>query len=197
LGSAIVLASGNKHKLQELRAILDGYRILDLSDIAFSGEIVENGETFAQNALIKARTVHAFCGLTVIADDSGLCVERSAARPAFYSARYSGKGATDEKNNHKLLKALEGIENRNAVFVCAAAAVFDDGAEACEVGVVRGRIGYGRRGSGGFGYDPLFICDENGKTYAEMTAEEKNALSHRQRAFAKLKTVIDGKKETL
>ncbi len=195
--NTIVLASGNKHKLEELRSILAGYRLLSLSDIAFGGEIVENGETFAENALIKARTVHAFCGLTVIADDSGVCVEALGGAPGVYSARYSGKDATDEKNNEKLLKELAGIENRNAVFVSAAAAVFRDGTEACEIGVVRGRIGHDYRGSGGFGYDPLFICDENGKTYAEMSAEEKNALSHRQRAFAKLKTIIDAKRAAI
>ncbi len=193
----IVLASGNKHKLDELRAILDGYQVLSLVDIAFADEIVEDGETFAENALIKARAVHACCGLTVIADDSGVCVEALGGEPGVYSARYSGEDATDEKNNAKLLEKLTGMENRSAVFVSAAAAVFRDGSEACEIGVVRGRIGYTPRGNGGFGYDPLFICDETQKTYAEMTPEEKNALSHRQRAFAKLKIVIDGKGEAV
>lgn len=193
----IVLASGNKHKLDELRKILKGYNLLSLSDISFDGEIVENGATFAENALIKARVVHSACGLTVIADDSGICAEALGGEPGIYSARYSGEGATDEKNNIKLLKKMDGKQNRVASFVSAAAVVFSDGSEACEIGVVRGRIGCAYRGNGGFGYDPLFICDGNNKTYAEMTAAEKNALSHRQRAFAKLKKIIDQNPEKI
>ncbi len=189
----IVLASGNAHKLKELKRILKGFTILSLKDIGFTDEIVEDGTTFEENALIKARAVHNACGYTVIADDSGICVDYLNGAPGVYSARFSGQNATDKSNNEKLLKLLNGVENRRAEFVSAAAAVFSDGTQIVVRGVVEGSVATEYRGSAGFGYDPLFICDENQKTYAQMSEDEKNSLSHRKRAFEKLNVILQEK----
>lgn len=182
----IVLASRNKKKIVELQALLsqkiEGVEILSLDDVGITDEIEENGTTFAENALIKASAA-AKSGYIGVGDDSGLSVDYLDGAPGIYSARYSGEHGNDEENNKLLLKNLEGVSDRRAKFVCAIACVFPDGQESiCVRGESAGRITEEYFGNGGFGYDPIFFCDEIGKTYAEATAEEKNAISHRGRA---------------
>lgn len=196
----ILLASHNKNKIAELEALLKTVcadaEVVSLSDIGFTGEIVEDGETFTENALIKART-GARLGYITVADDSGLMVDALGGAPGVYSARYAGEDGNTEKNNAKLLAALQGVpqDKRTAHFVSVVACVFPDGREDIVVrGECPGEILTSPRGKTGFGYDPLFWYAPFGKTYAEMTAEEKNSISHRgvamqafAKAFAKLK----------
>lgn len=189
----ILLASHNKNKIAELqtllRAICADAEVVSLSDIGFSDEIVEDGETFEANALIKAHT-GAGLGYITVADDSGLAVDALGGAPGVYSARYAGEDGNTEKNNAKLLAALEGVpvERRGARFVSVVACAFPDGRSDILVrGESPGEILTAPRGKAGFGYDPLFWYAPLGKTYAEMSAEEKNAISHRgaaMRAFA-------------
>ena len=190
----ILLASHNKNKIAELQAMLDATcaeaEVLSLSDIGFRDEIVEDGETFEENALIKAHT-GARLGYITVADDSGLMVDALGGAPGVYSARYAGEDGNTEKNNAKLLAALRGVSasRRGARFVSVVACAFPDGRDDIVVrGECPGRILTAPRGKAGFGYDPLFWYAPLGKTYAEMSAEEKNASSHRgvaMRAFAK------------
>ena len=180
-----VLASNNKKKIRELRTILGRLlpecTVYSLSDIGFEGDIEENGTSFEENSIIKA-SVPARLGYIGVADDSGLCVDALGGAPGIYSARYSGKG--DRENNIKLLSELEGKEDRGAGFVCVMSAVFPDGRIVTARGEVRGTILTAPRGDDGFGYDPLFYCPELGKSFAEASADEKNAVSHRGRALA-------------
>ncbi len=196
----ILLASHNKNKIAELEALLKTVcadaEVVSLSDVGFTDEIVEDGTTFEENALIKART-GARLGYITVADDSGLMVDALGGAPGVYSARYAGEDGNTEKNNAKLLAALQGIpqDKRTAHFVSVVACVFPDGREDIVVrGECPGEILTSPRGKTGFGYDPLFWYAPFGKTYAEMTAEEKNSISHRgvamqafAKAFAKLK----------
>lgn len=195
-----ILASRNPKKIKELNAILSAsipdIRILSLDDIGFEGDIEENGTTFEENALIKARTAMAACGnrYPAIADDSGLSVDALNGEPGVYSARYAGDHGNDAANNELLLKNLEAIpdEKRTAQFVSVIACVFPDGREISVSGEAKGVILREYRGEGGFGYDPLFLyipesADEpRDKTFSEMTAEEKNVISHRGRAIRRL-----------
>ena len=181
-----VLASKNKHKITELQALIRKYipdfEILSLSDVGLNDEIVEDGDSFEANALIKARYA-ARSGYIGIGDDSGLCVDALGGAPGIYSARYAGEDGNDEKNNEKLLRELDGVSDRRARFVCTIGCVFPDGGEPITVtGYAEGEMLTEFRGEGGFGYDPLFYSTENKKTFSEMTAEEKNAVSHRGRA---------------
>ena len=185
----IVLASRNKKKIGELRAILseyiEGIEILSLDDVGIYGEIEEDGDTFEHNALIKAR-VAATSGYIGVGDDSGLEVDALGGAPGVYSARYAGEHGDDEANNDLLLKNLEGKSDRSARFVCCIACVFPEkyGYEPIVVrGNVEGEIICERRGVGGFGYDPLFYFPEFDKTLAEVTPEEKNKVSHRANAI--------------
>ncbi len=196
----ILLASHNKNKIAELEALLKTVcadaEVVSLSDVGFTNEIVEDGTTFEENALIKART-GARLGYITVADDSGLMVDALGGAPGVYSARYAGEDGNTEKNNAKLLAALQGVpqDKRTAHFVSVVACVFPDGREDIVVrGECPGEILTSPRGKTGFGYDPLFWYAPFGKTYAEMTAEEKNSISHRgvamqafAKAFAKLK----------
>lgn len=196
----ILLASHNKNKIAELEALLKTVcadaEVVSLSDVGFTDEIVEDGTTFEKNALIKART-GARLGYITVADDSGLMVDALGGAPGVYSARYAGEDGNTEKNNAKLLAALQGVpqDKRTAHFVSVVACVFPDGREDIVVrGECPGEILTSPRGKTGFGYDPLFWYAPFGKTYAEMTAEEKNSISHRgvamqafAKAFAKLK----------
>ena len=195
----IVLASRNKKKKAELQALLsqhvDGIEILSLDDVEIYEEIEEDGKTFEENALIKAR-VAATSGYIGVGDDSGLCVDALGGAPGIYSARYAGEHGNDEANNDLLLKNLEGKSDRGARFVCCIACVFPEryGIEPFTVrGFVEGEIISERHGNGGFGYDPIFYYAPLGKTLAEVTAEEKNSVSHRANSiklFAeKLKTL--------
>ena len=196
----ILLASHNKNKIAELEALLKTVcadaEVVSLSDVGFTDEIIEDGTTFEENALIKART-GARLGYITVADDSGLMVDALGGAPGVYSARYAGEDGNTEKNNAKLLAALQGVprDKRTAHFVSVVACVFPDGREDIVVrGECPGEILTSPRGKTGFGYDPLFWYAPFCKTYAEMTAEEKNSISHRgvamqafAKAFAKLK----------
>lgn len=190
----IVFATSNKDKAKELKEIFTDYDILTLDDIGFEGEIVEDGATFEENALIKAKAAFEACGLPCVADDSGLCVDALNGAPGIYSARYSGGGYLD--NCLKLMQEMKDVpeEKRGAQFVSAAALYAKKGDEiisAFTLGKVPGKIGFEMKGEGGFGYDPLFIENSTMLTYAEMTKEEKNSLSHRKLAFEALKPEVE------
>ena len=183
----LVLASRNRHKIGELRELLGAYlpelEILSLDDVGIDGEIEENGTTFAENALIKARAA-AKSGYIGMGDDSGLCVRALGGAPGIYSARFAGEHGDDGANNDKLLRELRDKDDRFAEFVCTIACVFPDGKKPLLVeGRTPGIILEEPDGAGGFGYDPLFYYEEAGKSFASMTAEEKNAVSHRGRAI--------------
>jgi len=162
--------------------------VLGLGDFPEIGEIEETGTTFAENSLLKARTVAQATGLVALADDSGLEADALDGAPGVYSARYSGEGATDEKNNLKLLDVLKDVPDaaRGCRFVSVVAAVAPNGAELLAEGRWEGRVLHAPRGSGGFGYDPLFLDLELGRSAAELTPAEKNARSHRGRALRAL-----------
>ena len=186
----IVLASRNKKKIAELQTLLgeyiEGIEILSLDDVGILGEIEENGNSFSENALIKARAA-ASSGYIGIGDDSGLEVDALGGAPGIYSARYAGGHGDDEANNQLLLKNLEDKTDRSARFVCALACVYPDGREdICVIGKAEGEIISEYRGAGGFGYDPLFYFPLLGKTFGELSAEEKNRVSHRSDAIRKM-----------
>ena len=183
----MVLASRNRHKIGELEALLsayvDGIEILSLDEVGIMGEIEEDGTTFEENALIKARAAAA-SGYIGLGDDSGLTVRALGGAPSIYSARYAGEHGNDAENNALLLKNMEGVTDRYAEFVCVIACVLPSGEEFFVRGAARGEILSEYHGEGGFGYDPLFLVPKMGKTFAEMSAEEKNAVSHRGNAVA-------------
>jgi len=184
----VLAATGNAHKLKELQKIFeDEYTIMPMSAAGFTDEIVEDGETFAENAAIKAEAVSAATGFPAIADDSGLMVTALGGEPGVYSARYAGKHGDDEANNDLLLSKMEDITEREAFFVCALALKFPGQEPILAEGRCPGVILHERRGNGGFGYDPLFLYEPLGKTFAQVTDEEKNAISHRARACAAMK----------
>ena len=195
----IVLASSNKHKIAELKTILssvlrEDVEVITIKEAGILDEIVEDGSTFAENALIKARAA-AKSGMIGIGDDSGLTVEALDGAPGIFSARYAGEHGNDALNNEKLLADMANNEDRRAAFVCCIACVFPDGKEdIISHGYIRGEILREARGEGGFGYDPLFYVREFDKTLAELSAEEKNLVSHRALA---LKSFADKFKSTL
>lgn len=180
-----IVASHNKKKLEELTRILKpmGLDVICPSDISGGvPDVEENGTTFEENALLKARSACSYTGLPAIADDSGLCVDALGGEPGIYSARYAGTG-NDADNNALLLKNLEGVskEKRTARFVSVIACVFPDGREFTVRGQCEGRIGFEPQGDGGFGYDPLFITAQG--CFGTMTAEQKDKISHRHNAI--------------
>ncbi len=184
-----IIATHNAHKLLELRRILEPLGIEAVTDTDLGiqlPEVDETGETFAENAYLKAASACAFSGLPAIADDSGLMVDALDGAPGVYSARYAGENGTDEQCNIKLLDALKDVpaEQRGAQFVSAICCVFPDGDTVTANGIVRGSIGYAPKGENGFGYDPLFVTVEyDGKTSAEISDAEKDAISHRGKAL--------------
>lgn len=191
----IAIATNNPNKLREIRAILGGFfdEALSLSDLGIDIDIEETGTTLTENALIKARTIRDLTGLPALADDSGLMVDALYGAPGVYSARYAGEEHDDKKNNALLLKNLEG-KPRDAKFCSVIALCYPDGRELTAEGSVRGVILEEERGTGGFGYDPLFFSPELGKTFAEATPEQKNSVSHRSRALrAMLKLLSSGR----
>ena len=190
-----VVATGNAHKLHEIRAILSGLRVslVPMTELGLPSP-VEDGDSFEENALIKARACRAGAGCGALADDSGLEVDALDARPGIFSARYAGPSASDEDNNAKLLAELVGIpeEARTARYVCAAAYVAGDGEEYVVRGVLEGHIVGEPRGSHGFGYDPYFVPrGGDGRTCAELDPAEKDAISHRGAAFRALRRRIE------
>ena len=187
----IVIASRNKHKIEELEALLSKYvagvKLLSLDDVGIVGDIEENGTTFSENALIKARAA-ASSGKIGGGDDSGLCVNALDGAPGIFSARFAGDHGNDAANNEKLLRELSNKSDRSAAFVCAIACVMPDGREITVEGRAEGTILYSASGQNGFGYDPLFYYPPLDKTFASLSPEEKNGISHRARAveaFAK------------
>lgn len=195
-----VIATENKHKLREIGEILKSFHleVLSMGDAGLAGlEIAEDGSTFEENALIKAKTVMKKTGKLAIADDSGLEVEVLNNQPGIYSARFAGEGATDDENNEKLLKLLKDIplHKRAARFVCSIAAAFPNGDTFTLRGECRGIIGFELKGEDGFGYDPLFIAETYNKTFAEIGEEKKNKISHRAVALEKLKEKLKMKLE--
>ncbi|HEX5558518.1 MAG TPA: non-canonical purine NTP pyrophosphatase [Gaiellales bacterium] len=183
-GRRIVLASGNAHKALELARVLPGWDVQPFG----GGLPEETGETFRENALLKARHVHAAVGggEWVLADDSGIEAAALGGVPGVRSARYAGEGATDEENLAKLLAAVEGRGDRRVRYVAELVAIAPDGAELHGRGELTGTLAAAPRGSGGFGYDPAFVPDGETRTVAEMAPEEKDAMSHRARAAAAL-----------
>lgn len=189
----VVIATNNAHKVEEIRTALDfeGWEFLTLSQCDPYDEPAEDADTFEGNALIKALAAHEHTGLAALADDSGLVVDALDGAPGVYSARYAGAHGDDAANNEKLLRELEGVsdDRRTARFVCSLAFVDEDGTQVFASGAIEGRIAHGLSGEGGFGYDPLFLPDEfaGAKSLAEVTQDEKNAISHRGNALRALK----------
>lgn len=183
----LLVATRNRGKMKEIGAYLGGNvaELLCLADLPHLPETVEDGATFAENALKKAREASEASGLPVIADDSGLTVDALNGRPGVFSARYAGEPGNDGANNRKLLQELAGApaERRGAAFVCVLAFIHPDGTEALFEGKISGRILEDPRGNGGFGYDPLLFIPDHGATMAELTVEQKNRISHRGQAL--------------
>jgi len=197
LAETLLIGSGNRHKAEELRVLLAGlpWDVKGLGDFDPVEEPEETGETFEANALLKARYYGERFGVTCVADDSGLCVDALAGAPGVFSARYAGPGCTYDDNNEKLLNALADRpwHERSARFVCCAAFLPEGGEPHLEIGTVEGHIAVEPHGDHGFGYDPVFVPEGHDRTFAEMTAEEKHALSHRGRAFAKLRAYLESR----
>jgi len=188
----IVFATRNEGKVREITEMLcrTDVELVSLNHFASLPEIVEDGKTYLENALKKARTISEYTGETVLADDSGLQVDVLGGEPGVYSARYAGEGSTDEENNAKLLAKLKDVplEKRGASFFCALVLYHPDGHYHAFEAKWQGRIIDERRGSNGFGYDPIFLWPDLDKTAAELPPEIKNEVSHRGQAFAKLKS---------
>ena len=188
----LVVASDNENKLREFREILGGrFSLVSLREAGVTGEIEETGETFEENALIKARYASTFCGAAAIADDSGLEVDALSGAPGVRSARYCGRHGDDAANNALLLQNLSGVpEPRTARYVAAIALVRPGKPDIVRRGTCEGVILTAPRGTGGFGYDPLFLC-ETGETFAEIAPEKKNAVSHRRRGIEALLRALE------
>lgn len=193
----IIFATGNEGKMKEIRMILAdmGREILSMKEAGIALDIVEDGASYEENALIKARAVAAAAQekrALVLADDSGLEIDYLNGEPGIYSARYLGEETPYSIKNAKLIERLSGVpdDERTARFVCAIAAVLPDGTERTARAAIEGRIGYEEKGSHGFGYDPIFYVPEFGKTTAELTEEEKNQVSHRGKALRLMKEAL-------
>lgn len=195
----IVAASKNRHKIKEIEAITEKYgmKVISRDEAGVPPvEIAEDGETFEENSLKKAREIGALCGKITIADDSGLMVDYLGGAPGVYSARFAGEEASDEKNTEKLLHLLEGVpaQERTARFVSVITMVFPEGDVVVARGECPGRIIQQPAGENGFGYDPVFVPDGYQKTFAQMTSEEKNKISHRAVALRRLESLLEERK---
>ncbi len=200
----IIFATGNEHKMVEIRMILQdlGIEILSQKEAGIVAEVVEDGKSFEENALIKARAIGKLAyekgeyrNAIVLADDSGLEIDALNKEPGIYSARYLGEDTSYTVKNTEILNRLNDVpeEKRTARFVCAVAAYFPDGSDEVVRGTMEGRIGYKIAGANGFGYDPIFYLPEQGATSAEISPELKNELSHRGEALRLIKEVIEKK----
>lgn len=189
----IIVATRNRGKLKEIRKLLEGCgcKILSMDEAGIHEDIAENGLTFEENALIKARAIRRITGDIVLADDSGLEIDFLNNAPGIYTARFLGKDARDEDRWNAILKLMDGVpeQYRGARFVCCAAVVSEDG-EKTVTGVLEGRIANEAAGSNGFGYDPIFLVPEYGRTLAQLDSDTKNSISHRGRAFRKVAELI-------
>jgi XTP/dITP diphosphohydrolase len=182
----LIFATNNKHKIREISDLLDDrFKIIGLADVSITEDIPEDADNLADNALFKTRYVHARTGLNVFADDTGLEVDALGGAPGVYSARYAGTGKSPDDNIIKLLKELEGVEARKARFRTVIALIFNNNEYLFE-GKVEGEIIHERRGTDGFGYDPVFMAEGYDLTFAEIPLSEKNKISHRARAMRKL-----------
>ena len=189
----MVLASKNPKKLEEMAVILSqlGIEVVLESDVGVDVEVEETGTTFEENAALKAFAVMEAAGLPAIADDSGLCVDALGGGPGVYSARYGGEGLTDADRYRLVLEGLQGQLDRGAKFVSAICCAFPGGDGVEARGECPGVIGYAPQGENGFGYDPIFFLPEKKKTFAQLTGEEKNAISHRGKALEKFKEELE------
>ena len=175
----LVVASGNAHKIHEISQIFTDFEVLSQKQMGFDEDVAETGESFLENALIKARAASKALGCMVLADDSGLCVDALDGKPGIYSARYCGRHGDDPANRETLLKNMQGVTDRRAHFTCALALVYPDGREIVAEGYTYGKILEKEDGVGGFGYDPLFESEDLGKSFGRASEAEKNAVSHR------------------
>lgn len=202
----LIFATGNDHKMVEIRMILKdlGMEILSQKEAGITADVVEDGSTFEENAVIKAAEIRKaaaqnpeYANCIVLADDSGLEIDYLNKEPGIYSARYLGEDTSYQIKNNALLDRLEGVpeEKRTARFVCAIAAAFPDGTTKVVRGTMEGRIGYEIAGENGFGYDPIFYLPEYGCTSAELAPEKKNELSHRGEGLRKMRAVIEETKK--
>lgn len=190
----IVFATGNEGKMKEIRMILKdlGVEVLSMKEAGLESDIEENGSTFEENAVIKARAIAQMCDAIVLADDSGLEIDYLNKEPGIYSARYLGEDTSYHIKNQNLIDRLAGVsgEDRSARFVCAIAAVLPDGEVLTKRGTFEGQIGYEEKGVNGFGYDPIFYVPEYDCMAAEMTPEQKNEVSHRGKALREIKEAL-------
>lgn len=190
----IIFATSNQGKMKEIREILKDLdvEVLSMKDAGIEADIVEDGSTFEENALIKARTIRDMTGCTVLADDSGLEVDALNKEPGIYSARYMGEDTSYDVKNANIIERLSGLEGeeRSARFVCVIAAAFPDGTDETRRGTIEGQIGFEPAGTNGFGYDPIFYVPEFGCTTAQLESDQKNAISHRGKALRAVKEVI-------
>lgn len=193
----IVFATGNQGKLREIQEIMADMdvEILSMKEAGISVDIVEDGTTFEENAMIKAKAIAKYTDAIVMADDSGLEIDYLNKEPGIYSARYLGEDTSYDIKNQALLDRMEGVsqEKRTARFVCAIAAVFPDGDEQIVRETMEGFVGYNIAGENGFGYDPIFYLEEYGCTSAEISPEEKNRISHRGKALKAIKKLLQSK----
>lgn len=190
----IIFATGNEGKMKEIREILADLdaEVLSLKDAGIQADVVEDGKTFEENAIIKAKAICEMTGEIVLADDSGLEIDYLNGEPGVYSARYMGENTSYRIKNANLIQRLNGVpdEQRTARFVCVIAAAFPDGTVKTAYGAMEGIIGYEEAGENGFGYDPIFYLPEYGKTSAEISMEEKNEISHRGKALRAIKEML-------
>ena len=193
----VIFATSNEGKMKEVRSILNdlGMDVLSMKEAGVFADVVEDGTTFEENAVIKATEIQKVCGHIVLADDSGLEIDYLNKEPGIYSARYMGEDTSYKIKNQSLIDRLEGVEDekRTARFVCAIAAAFPDGTVEVTRGTIEGRIGYEEKGENGFGYDPIFYVPEYGCTTAELSLEQKNEASHRGKALRLMKEIIKTK----
>lgn len=192
----IIFATGNPGKMKEIKSVFSDFdgEILSMKEAGVFLEIEENGTSFEENALLKAKAIWERTGAIVLADDSGLEVDYLNKEPGIYSARYLGEDTPYEVKNKNIIERLAGVpkEQRSARFVCAIAAVLPDGSTKVVKKTIEGYIGYEEKGQNGFGYDPIFVVPEYGKTMAELTMEEKNVISHRGKALRSMKEELEG-----
>lgn len=194
---SIILASNNKDKVKEVKEILKGYDIISMKEAGIDVDIEENGTTFEENALIKARAIMKLTGQITMADDSGLEIDYLNKAPGVYSARFMGHDTSYDIKNKALIQKLEGVKgsDRSGRFVCAIAVCFPDGREIVKGGTMEGLIAEEIKGDNGFGYDPIVYLPEYGKTSGELAPEEKNKISHRGKALALIKEELDKSEE--
>lgn len=194
---SIILASNNKDKVKEVKEILKGYDIISMKEAGIDVDIEENGTTFEENALIKARAIMKLTGQITMADDSGLEIDYLNKAPGVYSARFMGHDTSYDIKNKALIQKLEGVKgsDRSGRFVCAIAVCFPDGREIVKRRTMEGLIAEEIKGDNGFGYDPIVYLPEYGKTSGELAPEEKNKISHRGKALALIKEELDKSEE--